>query len=53
MPELLVQIALIIICFRCAYQLVRMIQGNRQPILEVLYQISIFTVALWLLLGIS
>lgn len=53
MPELLVQIALIIICFRCVTQLVRMIQGNRQPIMEILYPISIFTVALWLLLGVS
>lgn len=51
MPLLLFQIALIIICVRCAYQVLRMIQTNRQPILEILYQASISIVALWLLLG--
>ncbi|PTM58764.1 hypothetical protein [Desmospora activa] len=51
MPLLLVQIALVVICFRCAYHLIQMVQANRQPILEVLYQASILIVALWLFLG--
>ncbi|SFS95129.1 hypothetical protein [Marininema halotolerans] len=54
MPELLVQIALVVVIIHAVYVVVKGFQNRGNPDwFVVVYQISIAVVALWLLLGIS
>ncbi|MFC4078042.1 hypothetical protein [Salinithrix halophila] len=53
MPILLVQIALVIILVRAAFQTIRHFQISQPNWLEVIFQISVGIVSLWLLLGID
>lgn len=50
MPELLMQLALILVIARSLYQAVTVNSPKRQPVLECAYYISVALLGLWYLL---